>query len=264
DEDFEQLVYQKKTGRNRNLKMTEQDWFQFLGDAPEGETVKFYQRVIASDGSNISSSTPALLKLMKTNEPLDDLIEVPAPEYVFTGKVADADGAGYGAEWDMEGKLWLADYNSGLIIKDTDENDTDFSPLTSVEVNGETYNLRPVNGIGVDNDGNILLGRNRHLIKINSKTGKGIAVWEVPEGNRAITAPRASTSGDIYAMSLFAEDGNYVLKQNEKNPSSFDLVRKIELDGRNLSRTFDMTADGKNIYFPDPGSPLIQHFTSND
>src|SRR5690606_34528291 len=142
DEDFEQLVYQKKTGRNRNLKMTEQDWFQFLGDAPEGETVKFYQRVIASDGSNISSSTPALLKLMKTNEPLDDLIEVPAPEYVFTGKVADADGAGYGAEWDMEGKLWLADYNSGLIIKDTDENDTDFSPLTSVEVNGETYNLR--------------------------------------------------------------------------------------------------------------------------
>src|SRR5690606_28849499 len=132
------------------------------------------------------------------------------------------------------------------------------------EGNGETFNLRPVNGIGVDNDGNILLGRNRHLIKINSKTGKGIAVWEVPEGNRAITAPRASTSGDIYAMSLFAEDGNYVLKQNEKNPSSFDLVRKIELDGRNLSRTFDMTADGKNIYFPDPGSPLIQHFTSND
>src|SRR5690606_149990 len=27
DEDFEQLVYQKKTGRKRNLKMTEQDWF---------------------------------------------------------------------------------------------------------------------------------------------------------------------------------------------------------------------------------------------
>src|SRR5690606_30378228 len=45
---------------------------------------------------------------------------------------------------------------------------------------------------------------------------------------------------------------------------SFDLLRKIELAGRNLSRTFDMTADGKNLYFPDPGSPLIQHFTSED
>src|SRR5690606_13635430 len=235
-----------------------------IGKAPEGEIVKFYHRVIASDGSNISSSPSALLQLMKTNEPLDDLIEVPAPEYVFTGKIADADGAGYGAEWDIEGKLWLADYNRGLIIKDKDGNDANFSPLTSVEVNGETYNLRPVNGIGVDNDGNILVGRNRHLIKIDSQTGKGIAVWEVPEGNRAITTPRASTTGEIYAMSLFAEDGNYVLNQNEKDPSSFDLVRKIELAGRNLSRTFDMTADGKNIYFPDPGGPLIQHFTSED
>ena len=25
-----------------------------------------------------------------------------------------------------------------------------------------------------------------------------------------------------------------------------------------------MTADGKNLYFPDPGSPLIQHFSSVD
>src|SRR5690606_4415515 len=152
DENFELPVFQKKTGRNTNLKMTEQDWYQFLGNVSEGETVKFYHRVIASDGSNISTSAPALLQLMKTNEPLDDLIEVPAPEYVFTGKISDADGAGYGAEWDIEGKLWLADYNRGLIIKDKDGNDANFSPLTSVEVNGETYNLRPVNGIGVDND----------------------------------------------------------------------------------------------------------------
>ena len=264
DENFEQMVFQKKTGRNRSLKMTEQEWFNFLGDVQDGEIVKLYHRVIAGDGSNISSSTPALLRLMKTNEPLDDLIEVPAPEYVFTGKIENADGAGYGAEWDKEGKLWLADYNRGLIIKNKEGENVPFSPLTSVEVNGETYNLRPVNGIGVDNDGNILVGRNRHLIKIDSKTGKGIAVWEVPEGKRAITSPRASTNGEIYAMSLFAEDGNYVLKQSERDPSNFELVRTLELEARNLSRTFDMTADGKNLYFPDPGSPLIQHYTSED
>lgn len=264
DENFNQVVFQKKTGRNRSLKMTEQEWFNFLRDAPEGEIVKFYHRVIAGDGGNISSSTPSLLKLMKTNEPLDDLIEVPSPEYVFTGQIESADGAGYGAEWDKEGKLWLADYNRGLIIKDKTGNDIGFSPLTSVEVNGEIFNLRPVNGIGVDNEGNILIGRNRHLIKIDSKTGKGIAVWEVPEGKRAITSPRASTNGEIYAMSLFAEDGNYVLKQSERDPSNFELVRTLELEARNLSRTFDMTADGKNLYFPDPGSPLIQHYTSED
>lgn len=264
DEDFEQLVFQKKTGRKTNLKMTEQEWYQFLGDVPEGKVVKFYHRVIATDGSNLTGSSPALLQLMKTNEPLDDLIEVPAPEYVFHGKIEDATGAGYGAEWDKDGKLWLADYNRGLIIKDKDGKDATFSPLTTVDINEETYSLSPVNGIGVDNDGNILVGRNRYLIKIDSKTGKGIAVWEVPEGKRAITSPRASTSGEIYAMSLFAEDGNYVLRQSAKNPSTFDLLRNIKLEERNLSRTFDMTADGKNLYFPDSGSPLIQHFTSEE
>lgn len=264
DENFEQLVFQKKTGRSTNLKMTEQDWHQFLGEVPEGEIVKFYHRVIATDGSNITVSSSALLQLMKTNEPLDDLIEVPAPEYIFSGKIEDADGAGYGAEWDREGKLWLADYNRGLIIKDKDGENVDFSPLTAVDINGETFDLSPVNGIGVDNDGNILVGRNRHLIKIDAITGKGIAIWEVPEGKRAITSPRASVSGEIYVMSLFAEDGNYVLKQNEKDPSVFDLLRTIKLEGRNLSRTFGMTDDGKNLYFPDPGSPLVQHFTSVD
>jgi hypothetical protein len=264
DENFEHLVFQKKTDRSTSLKMTEQDWFHFLGDAPEGKTIKFYHRVIATDGSNLTISSPSLLQLMRTNEPIDDLIEVPAPEYIFRGKIEDADGAGYGAEWDKNGKLWLADYNSGLIIKNKEGNDVAFSPLETVNVNGETYNLRPVNGIGVDNDGNILVGRNRHILKIDANTGKGIAVWEVPEGKRAITSPRASTSGEIYAMSLFAEDGNYVLRQSEKDPSTFDLVRTIKLEGRNLSRTFDMTADGNNLYFPDPGSPLIQHFTSED
>ncbi len=264
NEDFEHLVFQKKTGRNTNLKLTEQDWYNFLGNAAEGETVNFFHRVVATDGSNVSYSTPALLQLIKTNEPLDDLIEVPAPNYNFSEKIADTDGAGYGAEWDKEGKLWLVDYNRGLIIKDINGSDAAFSPLTAVKVNGETFNLNPVNGIGVDNDGNILVGRNRHLIKLDSKTGKGLAVWEVPEGKRAITSPRASSNGEIYAMSLFAEDGNYVLKQSEINPASFDLLRTIQLKDRNLSRTFDMTTNGKNLYFPDPGSPLIQHYTSED
>ncbi|HSI69891.1 MAG TPA: phosphodiester glycosidase family protein, partial [Gillisia sp.] len=35
DENFRQLVFQKKTDRNTNLKMTEQVWFKFLGDARE-------------------------------------------------------------------------------------------------------------------------------------------------------------------------------------------------------------------------------------
>jgi Icc-related predicted phosphoesterase len=259
-EDFSELIFQKKTGRETGLKMTEKEWFKLLGNSEIGEQVKFYHRVIASDGSNFSSSGITEFKLMKSEEPLDDFAEIPAPEYVFKGKIEDS-GAGYGAEWDAEGKLWLADYNRGLIIKNTENEEVDFSPLTSVEISGEVYNLQPVNGIGVDLDGNILAGINRRLIKIDAKTGKGIAIWEVPEGARAITSPRATENGEIYAMSLFGEDPNYVLKQQGE---TFKLLRTIKLKDRNLSRTFDMTPDGKMLYLPDPGSPKIQVYSSEN
>lgn len=264
DPDFESLVFQKNTGRTSSLKKTEKDWFELLGNAQEGTPVVFYHRVMASDGKNISRSSGKPFKLMKSSEPLDDLIEVPAPEYIYAGKIGNASGAGYGAEWDHEGKLWLADYGGTLIIKDEEGKDAPFSPLKSVEINGEEYPLSPLNGIGLDRDGNILVGRNRHLLKIDAATGKGIAAWQVPEGERAITSPRANEKGEIYAMSLFADDPNYVLKQREKDPSAFELSRTLELRDRVLSRTFDMTPDGKTLYFPDPGSPVIQKYSSED
>jgi hypothetical protein len=65
-------------------------------------------------------------------------------------------------------------------------------------------------------------------------------------------------------MSLFAEDPNYVLKQSTSAPGTFDLVRTINLPQRILARTFDMSADGLTLFFPDPGSAIIQTFTSKD
>ncbi|MGY5851305.1 phosphodiester glycosidase family protein [Salegentibacter sp. F14] len=259
DPNFSEIVFQKKTGRETSVKMSEKEWFKFLGEAEIGETVTFYHRVLASDGSNFSTSGISKFSMTKSDEILDDLAEIPAPEYVFKGKIRNS-GAGYGAQWDGEGKLWLADYNQGLIIQNNNYEEVDFSPLDNVEINNQIYKLNPVNGIGVDLDGNILVGINRRLIKIDAKTGKGIAVWEAPEGARAITAPRASKNGEIYAMSLFGEDPNYVLKQNGK---TFDLIRTLSLKDRKLSRTFDMTADAKTLYFPDPGSPKIQVYTKN-
>ncbi|MBI6120299.1 phosphodiester glycosidase family protein [Salegentibacter maritimus] len=259
-EDFSKIILQKKTGRETSLKMTEKQWFKLLGDSNIGQQLSFYHRILATDGSNFSYASPTPLNLMKSQEALDDLAQIPAANYVFKGKL-DATGAGYGAEWDGEGKLWLADYNKGLIIKNTNNKETDFSPLTSVKINGEEFNLSPVNGIGIDLDGNILAGINRRLIKINATTGKGIAVWEAPKGARAITAPRASENGEIYAMSLFGDDPNYILKQQG---NTFKLIRTIELKGRNLARTFDMTKDGKTLFFPDPGSPKIQVYSSEN
>ncbi|MEJ8800754.1 phosphodiester glycosidase family protein [Pontibacter sp. H249] len=263
DDQFQNILWQKYTGRVSYLKMLEQDWYKLLGDAAEGEPKAFYHRVIATDGKNKTYGPTTALKLMKSHEPLEDFIEVPAPNYVFAGKI-EASGAGYGAQWDKQGKLWLADYAGALIVKNPDGSDASFSPLKSVSIKGESYTLGPLNGIGVDLDGNILIGRNRHLIKINAATGEGMAVWEVPAGMRAITAPRANSKGEIYAMSLFAEDQNYVLKQSTTDPTTFDLVRTINLPNRILARTFDMTPDGLTLYFPNPGSPSIQKYSSKD
>lgn len=263
DKDFTNLLVDQYLGRNTSFKKTEGFYYQLLNDAPVGEHITLYHRVLASDGRNTSTSQHQSLRLFKSEEPLDDLIEVPAPQYEFKEKVVSS-GAGYGAEWDHQGKLWLADYRGSLVVKNTDGSDAPFSPITSVSIEGETYNLNPVNGIGTDLDGNILVGRNRHLIKIDAQTGEGIAVWEVPEGNRAITSPRVNEKGEIYAASLFGEDPIYILRPDPDNEAGFELVRTLTLGGRNLSRTFDMSSDGMKLYFPDPGRPVIQVFTSQD
>ncbi|KEO75507.1 phosphodiester glycosidase family protein [Anditalea andensis] len=264
DSAFDHTVIEASTGRRHEYKLTEKEWFALLEDFGEGEQVVFYHRVTATDGKNLTVSQVSQLKMMKSFEPLEDYIEIPAPSLRLEGKVVNATGAGYGAAWDKAENLWLADYGGKLIIKDKIGQDVPFSPLTSVSVKGKEYALNPINGIGTDLDGHILVSRNRHLIKINSSTGEGIAIWEVPEGNRAITSPRVNEKGEIYVMSLFAEDANYVLKQQKTDTTSFDLIRTLDLPGRILARTFDMNPDGYTIYFPSPGSPFVQKYTSMD
>src|SRR5690606_26509118 len=148
DPEFTELVLQETTDRTAGLKKTEQDWFKLLSEAPEGKAQVFYHRVLASDGKNTSASPAQALKLMKSSEPLTDFIEVPAPNYVFTGKIPNVEGAGMGARWDTSGKLWLADYRGTLTILNPDGSEAHFSPIRSVRINEEEYSINPVNGIG--------------------------------------------------------------------------------------------------------------------
>lgn len=260
DSEFKNLIFQQHTGRSTSLKFEEKEWYQLLNDLKIGETATFHHRVLASDGSLWANSKSVPLHLLKSDEKLTDLAEVAPPQYTFKGKIASA-GAGYGALWDYDHKVWLADYKQGLIIKNNNGEDASFSPLTSVTIDGKDYQLNPVNGIGKDLDGNILAGINRHLIKIDAKTGKGMAVWEAPQGNRALTSPRAAEDGNVFVMSLFGEDPNFVLQQDG---SGFKLIKTLQLKERHLARTFDMSADGRTLYFPDPGSAITQVYHSQD
>ena len=244
--------------------MSEQELYQLMNSVREGETVKWYHRVIASDGLHFNVSDPRRISFTKSSELPSDFIEIEPEQYQFAGKIAGANGQGSGAVWDKNGHLWLADYGGTVHIKTSDGSDASFSPLRDVVINNKPYSLKPVNGIGIDLEGNILLGINRYLIKVNATTGEGMAVWEVPEGKRAITTPRVNRKGEIYAMSLFPEDPNYVLKPSTTSSGTFELIRTISLPQRILARTFDMTEDGLTLFFPDPGSAIIQKFTSAD
>lgn len=190
-------------------------------------------------------------------------MEVEAPNYQLTQHIA-AGAKGYGATWDKNGNLWLADYYNGLIILDADLKPTENSPLMEVQWKGKPLKLSPVTGLSHDRDGNILAAINRKLVKIDAESKSPIAVWEVPGENRAITTPQVSDSGEIYLMSLFPEDDNYVIKQDSLHPNSFQLLRNIKLPDRNLSRAFAMSSDASVLYLPDPGIGKIQVYSSDD
>jgi len=64
----------------------------------------------------------------------------------------------------------------------------------------------------------------------------------------------------------YAPDGRVALFEVTavKNGETFKLLKTLGLKDRNLARTFDMTQDGKTLFFPDPGSPKIQVYRSEN
>jgi hypothetical protein len=259
---FENTAISVNTNQRTSFKLRESDLYVLLKNNNE-KAPTFYHRVIVTDGLHVAQEKHSAVRFTMSDELPTDFIELEAERYIFDGKIDNATGQGSGALWDKNGNLWLADYGGSLFVNLPDGKPASFSPLQSVTINNKSYPLKPINGISLDTDGNILIGSNRFLIKVDAQTGKGIAVWETPEGKRSITTPRVNSKGEIYVMSLFAEDPNYVLKQST-TPGTFDLVRTINLPQRILSRTFDMSDDGLTLFFPDPGSPFIQIYKSND
>jgi hypothetical protein len=109
DSSFMNVVMQKNTSRQLQLKIKERELYALLNPM-NGKGQTFFHRVISSDGKHFASGTIAILNLMKSTELPDDYIDIAPPHYTVE-KIRDASGAGIGAVWDREGKLWLADYN---------------------------------------------------------------------------------------------------------------------------------------------------------
>lgn len=257
---FTQPLLSRYVGRETELKLKEAELYGFLQKDNVGEPIRFYHRVLSDDGNHLVASEPVPLDLVKSDQPVTGPMEKEPPDYRLVRHIAPG-AKGYGAAWDQEGKLWLSDFYKGLLILDEKFQPLPFSPLTEVEWKGDTLPLHPVTGLNQDREGNILVAINQRLIKIDSKSGKPLAVWEVPGENRAVTTPQVSDKGEIYLMSLFPEDDNYILQSDKRNPDTFELLRKIKLKDRILSRDFAMTRDASVLYFPDPGTGKVQVYS---
>jgi hypothetical protein len=263
DSTFSRIVLENGTGRVRSLKRTEADWYALLGNTPAGEARTFYHRLISTDGYNSTYGDPQRFMLTKSDAPLDELVEVPAPAYRFDGRLPNAPN-GYGATYDGEGKLWYVDFsaNGGAVyVERPNGTAAPFSPLSGTALGGNSNNT----GIGTDRDGNILLSRNSRLFKINARTGQVIATWQSPArangSANTLTVPQPATNGEVYVPSLWNDDFLYVLRQNG---ATFEQVRRVTLPGRILSRSFAMEADGRTLYLPNPGAAQVQKFVSTN
>ncbi|AQG81906.1 phosphodiester glycosidase family protein [Spirosoma montaniterrae] len=267
DSMFTNVVYQAGTGRVRNLKQTEADWYNLLGNTPAGQSRTFFHRLITSDGRNLTNGPATRITLTKSDAPLDELVEVPAPAYRYAGRLPNAPN-GYGATFDRNGNLWYVDFSASggaVYIERPNGTPLPFSPIIGSALGGNSNNT----GIGTDTDGNILLSRNSRLFKLDARTGRIIASWQSPVRSNGsantLTVPQPSSTGDVYVPSLWGEDFLYVLKQTQiSGRDTFQLVRRITLPGRILSRSFAMEPDGRVVYLPNPGSAQVQKFVSTN
>ena len=257
DPAFAQLLVHRSTGRQAEYKVTEKEWYALLGEATGDEVVTLYHRVISSDGKHLTTGPALPLRLKKNDAPLTDLVEIPAPNYVYKGRIAG--GAGYGATWDGHGKLWLCNYSGALYVKNADHT---FTTYTRLKFGATTVTLGTLTGISTDDRGDILLTRGATLYRIDAKTAEIAAAWTSPA---SLSMARVNDKGQVYAAGLLGNAAVYVLERDPADAGKYKPVRTITLPaGRLLSRTFAMTPDGKTFYFSDPGNPAIQQYVSTD
>ena len=271
DSAFTQIVYQKGTGQVSNVKLLEKDLYRYLGDAEENEPVTLYHRVVVTDGSEITYSPAQKFMLIKSNLPLEDLVEVPAPNYVFNDIIRSEGFGGTGVTIDGQGNIWTSLFRGGIRVYRPDGTEADISPIPYMVLengdslrteDGTVWSTNFGYGLATDPDGNVLMGKGGKMAKFNSQTGKVIAHWDAPF---TVLSPETDSLGFVYAAGLFERDNIvYKLAISDSDPTYYEVVQEIDVTGRPFTREFAASPDGQELYFPSNGSPFIAVFVSTD
>lgn len=271
DPAFEEIIWQQGSGRNTEIKRTEQEWYA-LTDSLESSV--FYHRVLATDGRNIVYGEPKTLHLKRDDRPLTELVEIPAPQFSYEGIFARMGGGGNGydiAAYDKHKRLWSTSYSTGLFVYNADGNIHKFSSskmsykgeyISHIAFKGEKYRLNPAYGVEIAPDGNMILSAGGHLFKLSVETGEAIAHWHGGAGSN----PTVDQEGRIFVHKVFPATAAWILKQSETDTSTFEVLSNPQLpEGPAVARTSAFAPEGNNLYLPDASaSRKVYKYKSDD
>ena len=183
-------------------------------------------------------------------------------EYQFDGFFADSNTVfmPHGVAVDKKNRIWIGNYGSGkagLIVKTPGGDHTSFSPITEVTVNGTRINLTDgdCRGMAVAKDGNILYAKGPKLIKINSTSGLGIALWDEPTASN-LTNPCVDGEGNIYVGKIVGVNPIYIIDGNTLETRDAIIIPRAP----KYSRSVAVSEDATTIWVGDLGKQGIGEY----
>ncbi len=274
DENFEDILVNEATGRTNFYQLlTEGKLIEYLKQSDANATGgTFYQRVVTSDGSNVTvgSANPVFVKI--TDEPAEGPIQILAPDYTFNEnfEVFTTASNGHGIAVDKNGRIWHGSFASGGGFRVTNPDGTahqlasqaltyssaDLPAVSSFKYKEETISVGNIRGMGADEEGFVLIViSDSHLYCFDPDSGQPVARWKGP---LSFTNPTVDAQGRVFVASVVGNK-QYLLQRNgdtyevvvggqdadkDEKPDGFGL------DGRELSRSSAIAKNGKWILMP--------------
>ncbi|MCA1803330.1 MAG: T9SS type A sorting domain-containing protein [Rhodothermaceae bacterium] len=172
----------------------------------------------------------------------------------------------HGIAVDPDGKIWIGPYYRTALeefgeatvntihVYNPDGTETDFSPISTVTVDGVTDTLRSVvSGLATDHNGNILASVGGTLYHINYQTGEGVnkriapyrilPTEEAPAGSRHVYNTLSATDAG-FILVTYVFEGSPV----EIIAEDFSDVLTVANESRGFARTSRISPDGTTIY----------------
>ena len=296
DSAFTQPLFSRYTGTAAFLGLSQQQLWQLMDTLPAETAIKYWHRVIASDGKHLTVGNAQALRLLKTATPAAGNIEIEAPAYVYECAGKDGDGncisafantaSGHGAVVDKFGKVWYHPYSGGVSVKNPDGS---FYQLTSpnikfalasapntllaswqpgaflrqVTMGANSYTINLVTGIGTAADGNILVASSSALIKLDAVTGEPMRYVQL--GSLGLSNPTTDSLGRIFVTRVL-NNQSFLLKESTIRPQGFDTIRgEFALNPYpGTTRASAMAYDGKSVYLPSAGGNFVNRYVAAD